>query len=178
MASVPTRAGAQLVVGRFQPLHHGHLAVLDAASAAGRVTVILGSANAPPSLRNPFTVAQRTAMLQAVRPGLRIVPVPDYGDGAKWASHVLREVPDATAVWGNDDATLQCFAGRANAAGRPIEVHRIGLRERGAWQAATIRAQLVAGDKAWRKAVPKEVAVLLEAWDAGLRLRALGNQPA
>ena len=155
-----------LVVGRFQPLHLGHVAVIEAALQAGDTVVAIGSSNQPLSARNPFTVAERQAMLQAVFPGVRTVPVPDYGDGARWVRHVLGAVPVGT-VWGNDEETLHLF----EAAG--VAARRIGLQERGQWQAAVIREQVARGDPAWRQAVPPQVAGLLDAWDAPRRMALL-----
>ena len=63
-------------IGRFQPLHNGHLAVLQhALTLARRIVIVLGSANKPRSPRNPFTESERHEMILAalgeVDPGLR-----------------------------------------------------------------------------------------------------------
>lgn len=51
-------------VGRFQPFHHGHLAVIRRALAEARhVLVLVGSARRPRSIRDPFTAAERTAVI-------------------------------------------------------------------------------------------------------------------
>jgi len=53
-----------VLIGRFQPFHRGHLAVVEhALSVAEQVTVIVGSANAAPNIRNPFTFEEREAMI-------------------------------------------------------------------------------------------------------------------
>lgn len=52
-------------IGRFQPFHRGHKAVIDEAlKRADEVIMLIGSANLPRSLRNPFSVAERAAMIQ------------------------------------------------------------------------------------------------------------------
>ncbi|WP_218690487.1 bifunctional nicotinamide-nucleotide adenylyltransferase/Nudix hydroxylase [Psychrobacter sp. BF1] len=52
-------------IGRFQPFHSGHKAVIDEAlKRADEVIMLIGSANLPRSLRNPFTVDERTAMIK------------------------------------------------------------------------------------------------------------------
>ena len=44
-------------IGRFQPFHRGHKAVVDEAlQRADEVIMLIGSANLPRSLRNPFSV--------------------------------------------------------------------------------------------------------------------------
>ena len=52
-------------IGRFQPFHLGHKAVIDEAlQRADNVIMLIGSANLPRSLRNPFTVAERSQMIK------------------------------------------------------------------------------------------------------------------
>jgi bifunctional NMN adenylyltransferase/nudix hydrolase len=51
-------------VGRFQPFHRGHLSVIiKAFQVSKRVLVLVGSANEPRSLRNPFTFDERKDMI-------------------------------------------------------------------------------------------------------------------
>ena len=53
-------------IGRFQPAHKGHLAVmLRALTLARNLVVVIGSANKPRSLRNPFTEQERREMIGA-----------------------------------------------------------------------------------------------------------------
>ena len=52
-------------IGRFQPFHNGHKAVIEEAlRRSNEVIILIGSANLPRSLRNPFSVAERTAMIK------------------------------------------------------------------------------------------------------------------
>ena len=56
-------------IGRFQPFHNGHMAVVDEAlSRANKVALVLGSHDQPRSTRNPFTTADRIEMITAVYP--------------------------------------------------------------------------------------------------------------
>ena len=52
-------------IGRFQPYHLGHQAVLRQAIslAKKKVIVLIGSAYASRSIKNPFTLSERTAMI-------------------------------------------------------------------------------------------------------------------
>lgn len=83
-----------VVIGRFQPLHLAHLAMLRRAlELAPRVLVVIGSACQAPSPRNPFTWQERAGvLLQAVPPALRerldLVPVPDLWDHDRWVAQV------------------------------------------------------------------------------------------
>ena len=163
-----------LVVGRFQPLHKGHVALLTRAlEDCQSVVVAIGSSTAKPSLKNPFTAAERRQMLGACFPGevaagrLFIVEVPDIHNPPKWVAHVLAITGAVDRVFGNDDATLQLF----EFAGLPVASP--GLVDRERCEANTIRMQLAEDDPSWRKAVPAPIVPLLEQWAAGKRLRAL-----
>ncbi|ADV67673.1 cytidyltransferase-related domain protein [Deinococcus maricopensis DSM 21211] len=67
--------GAAVLIGRFQPPHAAHLRVmLEALDLAEHLVVVLGSARAPRTPKNPFTDAERATMLRAA---LRSADVPD-----------------------------------------------------------------------------------------------------
>lgn len=52
-------------IGRFQPFHVGHKFVItEALKRASNVILLIGSANLPRSLRNPFSVEERTQMIK------------------------------------------------------------------------------------------------------------------
>lgn len=162
------------MVGRFQPVHKGHVALLQRAlEDCQEVVVGIGSATARTSLRNPFSAAERRQMIGACFPAevasgrLRIVDVPDLNNPPKWVEHVLAITGPIDRVFGNDDDTLGLF----EVANLPIQ--RPGLVDRERFQANHIRVQLAEDDPSWRKAVPLAVAALLEQWGAGRRLRGL-----
>ena len=55
-----------VVIGRFQPVHFGHQRLIEeAARAADRVIVVVGSDRKPRSARNPFTFDERERMVRA-----------------------------------------------------------------------------------------------------------------
>lgn len=88
-------AGA-VYVGRFQPPHAAHVAsVRHALARAGRVLVLLGSANLARSVKNPFSAAERAGMLRgALREAgaevrrVTFRPLPDRFDADAWAADV------------------------------------------------------------------------------------------
>lgn len=56
-------------IGRFSPLHNGHVAVINKAlEVADKLIIILGSANTPRNYRNPFTVDERCEMISRAFP--------------------------------------------------------------------------------------------------------------
>lgn len=97
---------ALVFIGRMQPFHNGHQAVIEQAlSLAREVVVVVGSSFTARSLRNPFTFEERRAMIKAVFPSerVKVVPVSDYPlDDDKWVSAIQtvveQTVPDAQDV--------------------------------------------------------------------------------
>jgi bifunctional NMN adenylyltransferase/nudix hydrolase len=56
-------------VGRFQPFHNGHVQnITKALDIADQVLVILGSANQPRTIKNPFTVTERHTAIKDLFP--------------------------------------------------------------------------------------------------------------
>lgn len=85
-------------VGRFQPFHLGHAAVItQALSIATKVAVIVGSTNSSRSHRNPFTYEERVTMIRNSFPEdserLFFAPVEDtiYNDEL-WVKNVQAAV--------------------------------------------------------------------------------------
>lgn len=133
-----------LVVGRFQPLHHGHAALLQHASSLGDVTVVIGSSQAN-DLDNPFPAAVRQEMVRIILPDARVIAVCDINDPENYAAHVLQATGPMDAIVGHDKRTLDLFTS--------LRRIQLPLQQRNAWQGAVIRTQLRSGE-AWQDAVP------------------------
>ncbi len=55
-----------VVIGRFQPFHNGHLEIVkEALKQAEQVLILVGSSNRPRTPKNPFTFAERQAIINA-----------------------------------------------------------------------------------------------------------------
>lgn len=73
-------AKRSLFIGRWQPLHAGHVALIYSALAAGR-EVIIGVRDTPVSADNPLSVEQRVALIRsAFGPGVKVVVIPDFDE--------------------------------------------------------------------------------------------------
>lgn len=80
-----------VIIGRFQPLHNGHLALFEKAfSFPEEVVVVLGSARQARTPKNPFSAAEREAMIRAQFPGhdFTFVHMRDYHDDNAWNAAV------------------------------------------------------------------------------------------
>ena len=91
---------AAVYIGRFQPLHNGHLALLRRCLAlAPLCIVVVGSAYQARTPKNPFTWTERAqmimdAMLPEDRARVRILPMRDYYDLQRWTTAVRQGVAD------------------------------------------------------------------------------------
>ena len=87
-----------VLIGRFQPFHLGHLALLQQAlHTAQQVVVVLGSAHQARSPKNPFTWQERADLIAGSLPAadatrVHCVPVRDYYDEPRWVQAVIAAV--------------------------------------------------------------------------------------
>lgn len=99
----PDRFDAAILIGRFQPFHKAHAALLaKALEAAEQVIVLLGSAHAARNAKNPFTWEERAAMIGATldeetQSRVRLLPIRDYYDDRRWGAAVVAAVQTAVA---------------------------------------------------------------------------------
>lgn len=96
---------ALVFIGRFQPFHNGHKAVIEAAlKQAKEVVVVVGSSFAARNIRNPFTFEERKAMIESVftTDRVKVVPVSDYPyDDNKWVN-AIQKIVDETVPHAQD----------------------------------------------------------------------------
>jgi bifunctional NMN adenylyltransferase/nudix hydrolase len=125
VSAASARADVAVLVGRFQPCHRAHLALLRRALAeAPRCIVVIGSAHQARTPKNPFTWRERAEMIrqalpEAERGRVTIVPMRDYYDEARWVASVReavaalippQEAPRVALVGHLKDATTSYLA--------------------------------------------------------------------
>lgn len=97
-------------IGRFQPFHKAHeFVVKSALDIADEVIIIVGSSFGASTLRNPFSFAQREAMIRSVFPtkSVKIVPVMDYPyNDTKWIKAVKTAVRSARKYTPDAETTV------------------------------------------------------------------------
>ena len=102
-----------VLVGRFQPFHNAHLALLQRAlETAPQCIVVLGSAHQARTPKNPFTATERAEMIRlaltdAERARVRFLPVRDHYDQARWLRVVRAGIE---AICASDAAPAQQVA--------------------------------------------------------------------
>ncbi|MCI4363440.1 MAG: nicotinamide-nucleotide adenylyltransferase [Thermoplasmata archaeon] len=166
-----------LLVGRFQPLHRGHLdaiAKLRASVPEAELIVGIGSAQHSYTLENPFTAGERMEMLlraieEAGLTGVRPIPLVDIDRHAEWVAYVESLLPGFGRVYTNNPLTRLLF----EAAGYAVEEVPWSRREE--HEGRLIRRELAAGD-AWKSKVPPSVAAYLTEIRGPERLRLLSSK--
>ncbi len=158
-----------LVIGRFQPLHKGHEALIKAAiEDCVHVTVGIGSSKAKQSVKNPFSFEERAAMVRAAfGDQVDVIAIPDIHDPPNYADHVTDITGPVDRVFGNDEETISLFEDAG------LRVKRPGLQQRERYTGSTIRLQMAEGDGSWRKALSPGVAAVIDGLEGSRRIRAL-----
>lgn len=138
----PRRA---LVIGRFQPPHRGHLHCLEtAARLADRLIVVVGSAQASHTLRDPFTAGERIEMIRLALTDVdlqaeHILPVPDLNQYHLWVSQVEAYTPPFDVVVTGNPMTAILFEARG------YRVERVPVQDRAHLSGTEVRRRLLAG---------------------------------
>jgi len=173
-------SGYSLVIGRFQPLHLGHMEVLSkCASESDHLIVGIGSAQYSHQKSNPFTAGERYLMIDRALRGegisnFSIVPVEDLNRYSVWVSHVESMCPPFRRVYTNNPMTRRLF----EEAG--YEVCRSHIYNRDYYSGTEIRRRMVE-DEDWRRLVPEAAVRVIDAIDGVGRVKACfegdGNAP-
>lgn len=93
---------AAVFIGRFQPLHQSHIDIINKASEiAEKVIILVGSANKPRTIKNPWTYDEREAMIRfSVSSGkVEVFPLEDRTyNHEQWLANVQQLVASATSA--------------------------------------------------------------------------------
>lgn len=132
-----------LIIGRFQPLHRGHIYLLHCALRyASSLIICIGSSNVQ-NLDNPFTVQTREDLLKRAiaREGLlpkvhQIFSLPDSPDDSVWLATAIQKAGVFDLVIGNNEWVNQLFGDAG------YNVQKIPLFERSTYEGKIIREKL------------------------------------
>ena len=134
-----------LIIGRFQPLHYGHIYLMtQALRICDRISIGIGSANPHPSDQdNPLPIELREKILRkeidkyGLAPKVtEIVRLNDFGDDQKWFDHVQSRVERFDVVVGNNGLVNEIFKERG------VETKEILMLDRSRLQGKEIRGFL------------------------------------
>lgn len=148
-----------LYIGRFQPYHLGHQAVIHKiAEEVGEIIIVVGSAQASHTPENPFTAGERLSMIYGALEDLRdrcyVIPLQDVDRNAVWVSHVLSMTPAFDLVYSNNPLVVELFTEAG------IEVRKPPMYSREVYSGTVIRELMVDGSD-WKSLVPVPVASVI-----------------
>jgi nicotinamide-nucleotide adenylyltransferase len=165
-----------LFVGRFQPIHKGHVKVIkDLLKKVDELIIVVGSAQYSHRLDNPFTVGERLTMIREAlesekipRDRYWIIPVPDVHMHMMWVAEVVGYTPKFDVVFTNEPLTRRLFI----EAGYKVEA--IPFHKRKVFSATEIRERML-NNKSWEELVPKSVAQFIKKIGGVQRIRELAK---
>ncbi|MBI5225192.1 adenylyltransferase/cytidyltransferase family protein [Candidatus Micrarchaeota archaeon] len=145
-----------LVIGRFQPMHLGHLhAIKDILKANSSLILIIGSSQAKRTEKNPFSSFERKEMIVETlrKEGLlsktKILLLEDQNHHENWTKSVIKICKPATRLYSGNWLVQHLL--------RPhMEVHT--MKSDVKISATMIRKLISAKIAGWKKFVPAEVA--------------------
>lgn len=164
-----------LFIGRFQPLHHGHIYVLKSIlKSYKKVKIGIGSSQLSHTLNDPFTSEERKKFLKASleKRGFsskryEIYYIPDIFNAKKWVDHVISFVGDFNSIFSNSDWVRELFFNKG------IKVERKFTIFNKKYNGNNIRNLIIKNNKTWKTLVPKEVVELIEEFDGINRIKSL-----
>ena len=166
-----------LVIGEFQPVRNGHIqALLDTLGRSRQVIVALMGHASAPSIRYPWTTAQRELCLRDALPAGARERVTVIGvrhhlyRPERWLAELQAKVAEAGVAY---EAAVIVAA--------EVEVDRLRQRAPSVaklMSASAVRQDYLRGGSAWREAVPVAVAAWLDAYRADPRYARLTEEQA
>ncbi len=172
-----------LYIGRFQPYHLGHQAVLEKiAEEVEEIVIVIGSAQESHTPENPFTAGERMEMVYAalrngelangdLRRRCYVVPLQDVNRNSIWVSHLQSMVPSFDLAFSNNPLVVQLFSEAG------VEVRRLPLYQRDLYSGTAIR-RLMREGLDWKSLVPKSVASVIGRIGGAERLASISRSDA
>ncbi len=156
-----------LFIGRFQPLHLGHVSVIEKALAEVDSLIIgIGSAEKHYTADNPFTYEERKSMIERSISGhYKIVPIPDINDYSKWVDHVVQIAGEFDAVYSGNAIVGELFQKKSYTVKPIVETLYIS--------STAIRDMMARRSEGWKKYMPDAVVSSIECIDGIERVRKL-----
>ncbi|MBN1539889.1 MAG: nicotinamide-nucleotide adenylyltransferase [Candidatus Thermoplasmatota archaeon] len=151
-----------LFIGRFQPLHLGHVSIIEAAlDEVDELIIGIGSAESSYTPKDPFTAGERMEMLLGYAKergwGGRLLPVPvrDVNRYSIWVDHVVSLLPRFEKVFSNNPLTSRLFSDAG------FEVCSTRIIDREHFSGTAIR-ELMMNNGEWQSYVPVSTSRLIK----------------
>ena len=164
-----------LFIGRFQPLHHGHIFILNKIlKNYKKLKIGIGSSQLSKIKSDPFTYEERSNFISSalqkrgINPNrFEIFPVPDLFNLNKWVDHVISIVGEFDTIFSNSDWVRQLFQNKGINVGEKIEIFKKK------YNGSNVRKLISKENKKWKSLVPKEIANLIADFNGIERIKSL-----
>ena len=164
-----------LFIGRFQPLHHGHIYVIKETLKKYKIIKIgIGSSQLSHTINDPFTKEERKEFINAAFEKRGISPnryeiyyIPDIFNAKKWVDHVISIVGEFNSVVSNSDWVRELFLKKGIKVEKKITIFKKK------YNGVNIRKLIIQENKKWKSLVPKEVAELIQEYNGINRIKSL-----
>jgi len=163
-----------LFIGRFQPLHKGHLIMIKRILVQNSEIIIgIGSAQYSHTKENPFTAGERYEMIKRTLDSesitdYHIVPIPDTHVHSVWVGHVRSLVPKFDTVYTNSALVVRLFTEKGY---KPLQ---LPLEKKEVYSGSEVRRRILNGEN-WEDLVPAIVAKYINEIDGITRIRETHN---
>ena len=163
-------------IGRFQPYHEGHHAMVDRIrEEIDELVVGIGSADQSHTVRNPFTAGERIMMITKALAEFEMttyaVPIEDLNRNSVWVSHVQSMSPRFDVAFSNNPLVVRLF----EEAG--IEVRQSPMYHREQFEGTEVRERMAA-DGDWESLVPEAVVEVIDEIEGVQRIQRITSTDA
>ncbi|MFX0008769.1 MAG: nicotinamide-nucleotide adenylyltransferase [Candidatus Hermodarchaeota archaeon] len=166
-----------LLIGRFQPLHHGHIYVFKRILKDYNFLKIgIGSAQLSHTKTNPFTSKERIEFIKSAlnernisSERYQIFEIPDIFDANRWVAHVKSIVGNFNIVFSNSEWVRELFVKEGYYVAKKLEIFKKK------YNGSLVRKLMLKNDPNWKSLVPKEVVTLIDNFNGIDRLKKLNK---
>lgn len=150
-----------LFIGRFQPLHKGHLKIIKENSKKySEIIIAVGSTQYSFTTKNPFTTEERKKMIQETLEknkikNYKIIEIPDIHNPPKWVEHVESIYSDFEVVVTNNKLNQELFKKRG------YQIKKTKMYDRSKLSGKEIRRRII-NQEEWKHLVPKPAVKVIE----------------
>lgn len=164
-------------IGRFQPIHKGHLHTIKQILEKGEeIIIVIGSSQYSHTPDNPFTGGERVmlikqALLDEAIPLDRvdIVPLADINIHPLWIAHMKSFVPYFEKAYSHNPLVSRLLKDAG------VKVEETKLLDRSTYSAKHIRDLMRWDNSEWESLVPKGVAKIIMQHGLDERVREVGE---